>query len=182
MATKSNKKTKDNKNLIIGICAAVVVVFAIVITVVVVSNNTLNDNYFVSDGTKYVFTLDSEESDLASDDLTPLKTHLVYTYEGDKVTGMKSYYVYADANAAKTAFDKMKEAGGEEAKGIELNGKYIIITAEEEVYKDLTASDVKQQIEFMESLKNVDNKDSEDQVDSGSESTVEEETTEETNE
>ena len=157
MATKSKSKTKDNKNLIIGICAAVVVVVAIIITVVLVSNNTLNDSYFVSDDTKYVFTLDSEEGTAEEGEVSPLKTHLVYTYEGDKITSLKSYYVFADANAAKTAFDKMKEAGGEEANGIELNGKYIIISAEEDDYKNLTAADVKQQIEFMESLKNMDN-------------------------
>ena len=174
MATKSNKKTKDNKNLIIGICAAVALIVVIIITVLVVNNQSLNDGYFVSDGSKYVFTLETDENDIQEgDEVTPLKTHIVYTYEGDKVTSMKSYYVYADANAAKTAFDKMKEAGGEEAQGIELNGKYIIITAEEDTYKDLTASDVKKQIEFMESLKNMDTTDSED-VEETEDTTVEE--------
>lgn len=175
MATKSKSTTKDNKNLIIGICAAVVVVLAIIITVVLVSNSGLNDSYFVSDNTKYVFTMESDEKDLKEDATMPLKTHLVYTYEGDKVTSMKSYYEYADANSAKTAFDKMKEAGGEEAKGLELNGKYIIITAEEDAYKDLTAADAKKQVEFMESLKNMNSSSS----DSESETVEETKTVEE---
>ena len=163
MATKSNKKTKDNKNLIIGICAAVALIVVIIITVLVVNNQSLNDDYFVSDGSKYVFTLETDEKDIEEgDEITPLKTHFVYTYEGDKVTGMKTYYVYADANAAKTAFDKMKEAGGEEAQNFELSGKYIIITADEEEYKNRSASDIKKDIEFMESLKNMDSSDFED--------------------
>ena len=156
MAEKANASKKDNKNLIIGICAAVVVVVIIVISVVLATRGGgLSDDYFVSDGTKYVLTIESDGTD-EEDKTAPLKTHLVYTYEGDKVTSMKSYYVYADADAAKAAFDAMKAAGGEEAQGIELNGKYIIMTAEEDVYKDLTTNDVKQQIEFMEMLKNMD--------------------------
>ncbi len=166
MATKSKSKskTKDNKNLIIGICCLAVVALAAIVAVVLVSNSGLNDGYFVSDDTKYVFTLESDEKDLSEDEDAPVKTHIVYTYEGDKVTGLKSYYVYADADKAKTAFDKMKEsAGEEESNSIELNGKYIIITAEEDVYKDLTASDVKQQIEFMESLKNTNTEELDEQ-------------------
>lgn len=166
MATKSNKKTKDNKNLIIGICAAVVLVVVIIVTIVlVVNNNSLNDSYFVSDDTKYVLTIENDESS-EGDEATPVKSHIVYTYEGDKITSMKSYSEFADEATAKKAFDAMIEAGGEEAKGIELKGKYIIATAEEDVYKDLTANDVKQQIEFMESLKNMnldDNSDTEEE-------------------
>ena len=155
MAEKAKASKKDNKNLIIGICAAVVVVAIIIIAVVLgTRGGGLNDDYFVSDGTKYVLTIESDGTE-EDDEYTPLKTHLVYTYEGDKITSMKSYYVYADADTAKAAYDAMKEAGGEEAEGIELNGKYIIITAEEDVYKDLTTDDVKQQIEFMEMLKNL---------------------------
>ena len=160
MAKKSKSKAKDNKNLIIGICTAVVVVLAIIITVVIVANNSgLNDSYFVSDDSKYVITLDTDEEELEGDETAALKTHLVYTYEGDKITSMKTYLEYADANAAKAAFDIIKESGGDEAKNAELNGKYIIVPADEEDYKDLTASDVKEQIEFMESLKNLDSED-----------------------
>lgn len=165
MAEKAKASKKSNKNLIIGICAAVAVVAIIIVAVVLATRGGLNDDYFVSDGTKYVLTIESDDTSETSDESAPLKTHLVYTYEGDKITGMKSYYVYADANTAKAAYDAMKEAGGEEAEGIELNGKYIIMTAEEDVYKDLTTSDVKQQIEFMEMLKNMDT-DSLDESDS----------------
>ena len=176
MAEKAKQSKKDNKNLIIGCCAAIAVVIAIIITVVLINNNSLNDNYFVSDNTKYVLTIETDESD--NDEYAPLKTHLVYTYDGDKVTGMKTYYVYGNNDSAKKAFDALKEAinNEEEAKSMELNDKYIIITASEESYKDLTASDVKQQIEFMESLKNMD-------LDSNNNTseTVEETTTETTN-
>ena len=162
MAEKAKKSKKDNKNLIIGCCSAIVLVIAIIITVVLVTNNnSLNDNYFVSDGTKYVLTVEADETD-EEDEYAPLKTHLVYTYEGDAITGMKTYYVYADNASAQKAYDALKEAVGEEANTMELNGKYIIIAADEESYKDLKASDVKQQIEFMESLKNMNLEEGED--------------------
>lgn len=163
MAEKAKAK-KDNKNLIIGCIAALVLVVAIIITiVVVVNNNSLNDGYFVSDGSKYVLTIDADDYG-EKDQYTPLKTHLVYTYDGDTITGMKTYYVYADGDSAKAAFDALKqEINNEEQTALmELNGKYIIVTAEEESYKDLKASDIKQQIEFMEKLKNMNTGDSED--------------------
>ena len=168
MAKKASKSKKDNKNLIIGICVAVLVVAAIVVAVVLATRNTLNDDYFVSDGSKYVITYDDLESDGEGDQYRPVKIHTVWTYKGDEITSLKMYYVYNNANDAKAAFDAMKE-DGEEVKGVELNGKYIIISAEEDTYKDTTASDVKQQIEDYEKAKeNIDS------IEEGSEVEVEE--------
>lgn len=152
------KKAKDNKNLIIGICVAVVLVVAIaLIAIFVLRGNGINDSYFVSDDTKYVLTVESDDLSFDEEDAAyiPLRTHMVYTYSGDEITGLKSYYEYADANAAKAAYDQMV-ASGEEVGNAELNGKYIVLTAEADEYDGMTASDVKQQIEFMEMLKNMD--------------------------
>ena len=157
MANKAKKK--DNKNLIIGICVAVVAVVAIVLAVVflVKGNNAISDDYFKSDDTKYVLTVDTETMDLdtESEEYVPVKTHIVYTYSGDEITGMKTYVEYADAATAQKAFDEMKAAGEEDVERAEVNGKYIVLTNEESDYEDMTASDVKQQIEFMEMLKNM---------------------------
>ena len=150
MAKKA--KQSKNKNLIIGLCVGLAAVLIIVLIIVFARGNGLNDDYFVSDDTKYVLTFESDSADESDSEYTPLKTHIVYTYQDDQITGMKSYYVYADAASAKAAFDAMKEAASEELGQMELNGKYIIITAEEDSYKDLKASDVKQQIELMKML------------------------------
>lgn len=166
MAEKATKSKKDNKNLIVGCLAALAVVIVIIITVVLVTNNSgLNDNYFVSDDTKYVITYEADESD-EEDEYSPIKTHVVYTYKDDTITGMKTYYAYANEATAKTAYDTLKGIidDDDEISSIELNGKYIVITASEDSYKDLTASDVKEQIEFMESLKNLDFDDSDEEV------------------
>ena len=156
MANKAKKKN-NNKNLIIGICVAVVLIVAIVLAVVfAVRGGGINDDYFVSDDTKYVLTVESEDLSFDEEEeaYAPIRTHMVYTYSGDEITGLKSYYEYADANAAKTAFEQIK-ASGEEVGNAELNGKYIIMTATEDDYEGMTASDVKQQIEFMDMLKNM---------------------------
>ena len=157
----AKKAKKDNKNMIIGVCCAVVVVVVVVIAAVALATsggNKLNDNYFVSDDTKYVLTIESDESALNEDDeaavYMPIRTHLVYTYEGDTVTGLKSYSEYADAAAAQKAYDYMVEIG-EDLNDAVVEGKYIVMTAPAEQYEGLTASDVKQQIEFMEALQNM---------------------------
>ena len=162
----ANKATKDNKNMMIGICAVVLVaIVAVVIAVVLANSNKLNDSYFVSDGSKYVLTVESEMTgDEEQDAYTPVKTHIVYTYSGDEITGMKTYGEFADADAAKKAFDAIKESG-EDMTNYAIDGKYIIVTGTAESYEGMTASDVKAQIEFYESLKNMNL----DELDSGEE-------------
>lgn len=151
----ANKKAKkDNKSLIAIICGVVAVVVVVVVIAVALATsggNTLNDNYFKSDDTKYVLTLETDTETLEedSDSYTPVKTHYVYNYEGDAITGHKVYFEYADADTAKAAFDAIVEVG-EDTSAMEVTSKYIIITAAPEDYEGLTASDVKQQIEFIE--------------------------------
>ena len=152
----ANKARKDNKNAIIGgVCAAIVVVVIIVVAVVLATRaNQLNDGYFVSDGSKYVLTIENEVTDDEQNGaVNPVKTHIVYTYSGDQITGLKTYGEFKDGDTAQKAFNAIKDAGEDMSKYV-VDGKYIIVTATEDQYKDMTASDVKAQIEFMENLKN----------------------------
>ena len=177
MANKKTSKAKkrSNKNLIIGICATVTVVIAVIIAIVVVNlNSGISESYFVSDDTKYVLTLDAGQ--LSFDDeeqeINPVKAHFVYNYSGDEITGLTAYYEFADAETAKKALvlytQELKEAeeGDENEEGdtagykdASVNGKYLVLTANESQYKDITVSDVKQQIEFMEMLKQMNEQD-----------------------
>ena len=166
------KKAK-NTNLIIGICVAVVVVIAIIVAIVLATRgggnglSGLSDAYFVSDETKYVLTLDAEEIATESEEYTPIKTHMVYFYSGDEITDAKIYYEFADEATAKAALEYYKESlGDEEYKDITTSGKYLIITSNESEYEGITASDVKQQIEFMEMLKNMDFSEDEEDIES----------------
>ena len=150
----AEKAKKDNKNIIIGACVAVVVVIIAVVAIVLGLKGgkpTLNDAYFVSDDTKYVLTIDTSDEE---DESAPEKVHTVYTYSGDKITGAKVYYEYADAATAKSFVDTIK-AETDSPDSVSVDGKYIIMVADESEYEDMTASDVKEQVEFYESLKNM---------------------------
>ena len=75
---------ENNKNLIIGICTSVGVIAIIAIIVVVLtmqgsSNPLINDNYFVTDDSKYVITLNEDQTD---ESVNAIKTHIVYNYSG----------------------------------------------------------------------------------------------------
>ena len=159
----AEKAKKDNKNLIIGICAAIAVVLVVVVAVMLVSKGStqLGDSYFVTDDTKYVLNLDTNYVD-EEEEYAPLKTHIVYFRSGDKITGMKSYYEYANDNDAKAAYDMLKSIEEYKNANLSTEGKYIVITASEEEYANLTPSEVEEQIEFMEMLQNM-NLDDEDE-------------------
>ena len=174
--TKTDKAAKNNDNKVIAICiAGVLAVIAIIVIVAVMlaGSNKYSDKFFTSDDTKYVLNL--EKADLASgdeqtDQYVPVKAHLVYEYSGDEIKGLKIYYEYADSAAAKKAKDYIVEndpgltAEGEDSekkesiyKEVIVDGKFVIITAREAEYEGIKASDVKQQIEFYETMKNSKN-------------------------
>ena len=170
------EESKNNKGLITGICAAVVVVIIIIVAIVLgARGGGLNDSYFVSDGSKYVLNLDADDIAFDEEEYAPIKTHLVYTYEGDKVTSLKAYYEYETAEAAQAAYSYINETQADAYKSITVDGKYVVLEANEEDYADVSPDDVKQQIEFMEALKDMDLSEDEDET----KEEVEEETSEE---
>lgn len=179
MAEKAKKK--NNKNLIIGICAGVLIIAVIVVAIIFATKGTtsLNDAYFVSDDTKYVLTVNSDDLDEEKTEITPIKTHLVYYYSGDAITGMTTYMEFADEATAKSAIEAYKSIDQTGVKSIYTNGKYIVVEMTEDQYAGVTASDVKQQIEFMEMIKGMDLSETENTE--GTEATVEvNETTQDT--
>ena len=84
---------------------------------------------------------------------------------------MKKYLEFESADKAKTVFDEL--AADEETKGGELNGKYIVFTADPEEYSDMTASEFKQIIDFYAMLKNLSNNVDSDDEDEDDDTTVE---------
>ena len=171
------EKAKNNKSIIIGICVAALVIIAIIIAIVLINKNqTINDAYFKSDDTKYVLTLDADDYDSDEDqEHAPLKTHTVYYYKGNEITDLKTYLEYTDNDAAKAALDYVTTNESDNYKEITVNGKYLILTSNDVAYEGVTADEVKQQIEFIESLKNFNfGTEDEDIDDTTIEETVEE--------
>ena len=141
--TKINKsKLGTNKYAypILIIAGTVVIAVVIVLALISFRKPTLNEEYFTSDDTKSVITMSSDDSTT-----TNHQTHFVYEYDGDKVVGLKTYFEYQDAETAKAAYESSKNLP--EFKNSELNGNYIIVTADPSQFEGLTADDVRQQEE-----------------------------------
>ncbi len=152
------RETK-RKNIIAGaIVGVVAIVVAVVLIVVfaVTRKQTLGDSYFVSDDSKYVLTMDlSDNSEEEGSDLNPLKSHAVYYYSGDTITGLKTYYEYETEEAAKTIYDSLKDSVEESpAEKIELDGKYIVMTMPASDYENATATQIKEEIDWYNSYVN----------------------------
>ena len=163
MAKKASNKS-DNKNIFIGICIAVLVIAVIGIAIFFATRGTgaINDNYFKSDDTKYVITMEGDSMGLSNDSShTPVKTHQVYKYSGDKITSVVLYLEFADESAAKSALEYFKQQD-ESASSLSANGKYIVIEMPEEEYSSMTTSQVKQYVELTEKMKNSDTNESEE--------------------
>ena len=161
------EKAKKN-NIIVGVCIVAVVVIAIVATIVAImlkNSGTiignLDDSYFVSDGAKYVITLNGNEIYIEDEAYAPNKYHLVYTYSGDTITGLKSFYEYSDGTLAQKAYDYFIEQNIMNAEEIEVNNNYVIKTSSAQDYEGITATDVKQQIELIELTESIESKEDE---------------------
>lgn len=149
----AEKAKKNNKNLIIGICAGVLVIAVVIVAVIFATKSSLNDAYFVSDDSKYVLTVDRDMLETEDKENSPIKTHIVYYYSGDAITGVTTYMEFDNDATAKAALDLYKNADQTGVKSLKTDGKYLVVEMTEDQYKDLTVSDVKQQVEFMEMLK-----------------------------
>lgn len=160
--TKSTKNN-PNKNIIIGICAAVVVVAAIAVAIFFATRSPkIDDSYFVSDGTKYVVPMDSEFFNTDEVKNIPTKAYSVYTYSGDKITGEFIYAEFTDESTAKAALEEYKSINQDGVRGISINGKYVVIEMDSSSYEDMTASELKTYIDFMNGSIDIDIDDYED--------------------
>lgn len=152
---ESGRKKKLNKNLIIAICGVVAAVVLVVILVVFMGRGgrELDESYFVSDGAKLVLTIESDPSMKTDNEQEPINSHLVYAYSGETITSLKVYYQYENPVKAKTAYDILHDSNNGQYKDVLLDGRYVVLVANESEYNYLKASDVKQQIDFMEAMK-----------------------------
>ncbi len=157
---EESKKPKINKKLLLRACQ-VLVIFIVsagavwgVFTLINSRKPVLNDEYFVTDDTKSVVNMP------ASGNSASIMTRVVYTYDGDAVTGLKTYFEYPDEETAASALDSMKNLPEfANSKEVVLDGKFIVVVANEDQYKGLTASDAKQQTESINRMLNESKKD-----------------------
>lgn len=145
MAKKTNKK----KNIIITAAVVVAAVVAIVVGIVVSREPALDDSFFVSDETKLVMSLNDDIAALEEGPYEPPVTHLVYYYDGDRVTNLKIYFAYDNEMEAETAFNNINMKGKDFATTKRRNGKYIIFDAVKARYEGMTVEQVQRNINAM---------------------------------
>ncbi|MEE0888309.1 MAG: hypothetical protein U0L97_03815 [Candidatus Saccharimonadaceae bacterium] len=149
-AKTTSAKNNPNKNIIIGVCIAAITVVVIAVAVFFATKKPqITDAYFVSDNTKYVMTSSAEEIGISENAANaPLKVHLVYGRDGDKITSMTAYAVFADESAAKAALDDFKKEVEEMSKSVYVNGKYVVAEMKDEIFKGSTIDDVQESEEY----------------------------------
>lgn len=153
----TNDTKSDKKSLIIACVALVAVIIITIVTLLLLPNKKIDDNFFVSDDTKYVLTLNSEEGlDLDFKEYIPEKTHLVYFYSGDKVTDLKVYCDFKTEDEAKKAAENMKEKIDESVDSLSVEGKYVVVKMNKSQYENISADEAKQQIDLMKMLQDID--------------------------
>ena len=149
--TKSTTKKVlpfSKKNLTYAVCGLIVIVAVGVLTWTLISRlnrGVSEETTFASNDNQTTITI--EPTDTGSNSNIS-HTRTVYEYDGDNVVGMKTYFEYADNEAAKSAYESLKDQP--EFKGAEVVDKYIIVTADPSQFKGLTADDIRQQAEAIE--------------------------------
>ena len=120
---------------------------------VVVLNNRPDPNkdesFFVSDSSKYVVESKLVHTgDEAADIGTAVTSYHVYDLNGDNIVGYKVYYEFKDEEAAKRAIQYYQSLEDENVRSVDLDGKYIILTASESQYEGMTVDFVKKWAEL----------------------------------
>lgn len=163
MVSKPKKKTKK---LVAGICITTLAAIVVVVAIIFATKSTaqINDSYFVSNDKQYVLNVTSDMMEFENTEYAPVITHIVYKYSGDKITDITSYLEFNDESTASSLLPKYKEiydaSDYSGIKSISANGKYIVVVTAEDQYSDMSASQIKQEIDSIESLKNTPSTDS----------------------
>lgn len=143
------KGTSDRKRIILSVAAVAVAIVAIVVGVIVSQEVNLDENYFKSDDTKLVMSLNKATAAFEEGEYEPEVTHLVYYYNGDSITGARVYFEYADEEDAKEANNNINMKNKDWTNVKKQNGKYIIFEVLKSKYDGLTTEMVRQNIESM---------------------------------
>ena len=131
------------------IFGALIVVLLIVVIVVLSTMNRVqyNDDYFVTDDTKIVLSMDADETTFESSAYVLPITHVVYYYSGDTINGVKVFFEYKNEQVAKKANSNLPTDDKDWAAGKALNGKYVIYDMKKEEFEGLSAEDIRNSVE-----------------------------------
>lgn len=173
------EKENSKKSLITIGAVLVAIIVALVVAILIIKNGsgqfTGNDAFFNSDGTKLVIPINGDRIAADEEEPMPEKTYLVYYYAGNTITKYQTYQVYNNEDTAKKAFNYFQDTIANLFEDVSLDGHYVILTHEPADYEWITAEDIKQQIEYI----NTETETSTTETEETEEEPTEEEPTEE---
>lgn len=137
-------KTMINKKLVYIICGIITTlsVALIIWSVIKASDQHIDEETtFATNDTQTTITVESND-----DGTSDKYTRTVYAFDDNgNVTSMKTYFEYTNNEAAMAAYEVIKDQP--EFKGAEVVDKYIVVTADSDAIKGLTAEIIRQQSE-----------------------------------
>jgi hypothetical protein len=141
---------KKNKKIVIVAAVALIIVIIVAISASNSFYESIDDDYFVSDGSKLVLTLPKKTASFETSEYEPDITHVVYYYSGDDITSARVFFAYNSEEEAREADKNIKSDDKDWMTGRKLNGKYIIFNTNSDFISGLTASFVKKAVGFDE--------------------------------
>ncbi|MBO7561153.1 hypothetical protein J6T21_03970 [Candidatus Saccharibacteria bacterium] len=142
---------RGKKHLIsIILAGAGIIGFIVALGFVFFGQPGLSDAYFVESDRRIVSKMDNPSSKLMFGAKTLYK---VYEVKDDKITSYKLYYAFENAGVAGEKFEEVKAKSLEDynKKEVTRDGKYIIVTMKENMYKDSTPEEVRKLVRSQES-------------------------------
>lgn len=142
---------RGKKHLIsIVLAGAGIIGFIVALCFVFFGQPSLDDNYFIESDRRIVSRMDNPSSSLMFGAKTLYK---VYEVENDKITSYKLYYAFENAGVAGEKFEEVKAKSLEDynKKEVTRNGKYVIVTMKESMYKDSTPEEIRKIVRSQES-------------------------------
>lgn len=147
-----NKRKRIINGKVIFSILIVVLLVVVIVTLSLMNRVQYTDDYFVTDDTKIVLSMDADESAFENSAYVPPITHVVYYYSGDTINNVKVFYEYKNEQVAKKANSNLPTDDKEWATGKALNGKYVIYDMKKEEFEGLSAEDIRSSVEsIMES-------------------------------
>lgn len=139
--------SKINKLIAWGGVVAVVLAAVVIALVNIAAGGTLNDDYFVSDSRKLVYSTIQEMPEELPTTYSPVVTHYVYYYHDQDVTGAKIFLQFNSAEEATTVNNELTTEGDGEITNKYVNGKYLVMETNPEAFNTTTTSALRDQIE-----------------------------------
>ncbi len=79
-------------------------------------------------------------------------TYMVFTHNGDEITGYYAYVICENAELAQAAIDEFNQDRDDDVKDVYLDGNKVVIEYEESVYEGLTVETVKLAYSFLQEV------------------------------